>query len=108
MTLMEKTPPFPPTLEESVPQELFKSEVRAWAERIGVQPQHIAIRPMARKWGSCSSAGRLTFDRDLLRQPAAFRAEVVVHELLHLKYPQHGKAFAALVRSYLAKYESIT
>ncbi len=104
MKRMDKVPPLPPALEESVPQELFKSEVVAWAERIGVEPQQVSIRPMARKWGSCSSAGRLTFDRDLLHQPAAFRAEVIVHELLHLKYPQHGKTFTALVRSYLAKY----
>ncbi len=93
-----------PMLEQSVPIELFKSEVRTWATRIGVTPRQITVRPMTRKWGSCSSEGRLTFDRDLLRQSAAFRAKVVIHELLHLKYPQHGKAFKVLVRSYLAKY----
>ena len=45
-------------------------------------------------------------DRDLLHQPAAFRAEVIVHELLHIKYPypHHGKTFRSLVRSYLARY----
>ena len=104
MTVMEKTLPLPPALEESVPVELFKGEVAAWAERIGVQPQSVTVRPMKRKWGSCSSAGRLTFDRDLLRQPAPLRAKVIVHELLHLKYPRHGKTFRALVRAYLARY----
>ena len=59
---------------------------------------------MRRKWGSCSSRGYLSFDRDLLRQPAGFRAEVIVHELLHLKYPKHSKAFGALVKAYLGKY----
>lgn len=56
---------------------------------------------MRRKWASCSSRGRLTFDRELLKKPARFRAEVIVHELLHLKVPNHGKLFRALLRAYL-------
>jgi len=88
-------------LEEAVPVELFKAEVRAWARRIGVEPREIRIRPMKRKWASCSSAGRLTFDKELLRRPAAFRAQVIVHELLHLKVPNHGRVFRALMRAYL-------
>lgn len=93
----------PPRLEESVPLELFKAEVQAWAERIGVTPKSITFRPMKRKWASCSSHGRLTFDTDLLRQPAAFRREVIVHELLHLKVPNHGPLFKALLKAYLAE-----
>ena len=58
---------------------------------------------MKRKWGSCSSAGRATFSTDLLTQPAAFRREAIVHELLHLKVPNHGKLFRSLLRAYLGK-----
>ncbi len=89
-------------LEEVVPTELFKSEVEAWADRIGVEPKEIHVRPMSRKWASCSSKGRLSFNETLLREPASFRAEVIVHELLHLKVPNHGKVFKALLRAYLA------
>lgn len=63
-------------LEQAVPADLFRAEVRAWAERIGVEPREIHLRPMKRKWASCSSRGRLTFDTGLLRQPADKRAEV--------------------------------
>lgn len=97
----EHAMPLPPPLEESIPLEVFKAEVRAWAQRIGVQPKSITVRPMKRKWASCSSEGRLTFDTELLRQPAAFRRRVIVHELLHLKVPNHGKLFRALERAYL-------
>ena len=90
-------------LEEIVPADLFKAEVRAWANRIGVEPKEIHLRPMRRKWASCSSNGRLTFNTDLLRESASFRAEVIVHELLHLKIPNHGKVFRALLRAYLAE-----
>ena len=95
------TPEWVP-LEEAVPIDLFKAEVRAWAQRIGVTPHEIHVRSMKRKWASCSSRGRLTFDTGLLRQPATFRREVIVHELLHLKVPNHGPLFKALLKAYLA------
>jgi len=64
------------------------------------KPKQIHIRPMARKWGSCSNAG-LVIDTGLLTQPADFRKQVIVHELLHLRVPNHGKLFKALLRAYL-------
>jgi predicted metal-dependent hydrolase len=47
--------------------------------------------------------GRLAFDTELLRQPIAFRREVIIHELLHLKVPNHGKLFKALLRAHRAE-----
>ena len=89
-------------LEEAVPRDVFRSEVSAWAERIGVAPKEVHIRPMTRKWGSCSTTGRVSFNSDVLHQPAAFRKRVIVEELLHLKVPNHGKLFKTLLRAYLA------
>jgi predicted metal-dependent hydrolase len=96
-------PAAPEPLEEAVPAELLKTEVAAWARRIGVALREVLVRPMKRKWASCSSAGRLTFNTDLLKEPASFRREVIVHERLHLKVPNHGKVFKALLRAYLAE-----
>jgi predicted metal-dependent hydrolase len=39
-----------------------------------------------------------------MKEPASVRAEVIVHELLHLKVPDHGKVFKALLRPYLADH----
>jgi predicted metal-dependent hydrolase len=88
-------------LEQAVPRDVFIAEVRAWAGRIKVEPKVVTVRPMRRKWGSVSMAGRVTFDRDLLRQHADFRKRVIVEELLHLKVPNHGKLFRTLLRTYL-------
>jgi predicted metal-dependent hydrolase len=68
-----------------------------------VEPAEVHVRRMTRKWGSCSTSGRVTFAADLLAEPYRRRKEVIVHELLHLKLPNHGKLFKALVKSYLAK-----
>lgn len=90
-------------LEAIVPVEVFLAEVRYWARRLEVEPREIRLQYMKRKWASCSTRGRLTFCTDLLRQPAAFRREVIVHELLHLKlgHGSHGKLFRALMQAYL-------
>jgi predicted metal-dependent hydrolase len=93
--------PLPP-LEQTVAASVFRGEVESWAKRIGVHPKEIRLRPMTRKWASCSTKGRLTFNAELLRQPAKFRTEAVVHELLHIKVPNHGKLFRALLRSHLS------
>lgn len=102
-TLHEQKERYTP-LEKTVPEAVFRNEVFVWAKRLGVQPKEIHIRQMKRKWGSCSSLGRVTFNRELLSKPADFRAEIIVHELLHLKIPNHGPLFKAMLRSYLNKW----
>jgi predicted metal-dependent hydrolase len=81
-----------------ISREAFKQEVIHWAEKVRVEPQQIQIRPMKRKWASCSSKGRLSFNEELLEKPEKQRAEVIVHELLHLRYPNHGKMFNLMLR----------
>ena len=90
-------------LEEAVPRDVFQAEVEAWAKRIGVHPNVVQVRPMKRKWGSCSTAGRVSFDTDLLRQSAEFRKRVVGEELLHLRIPNHGKLFKTMLAVYLKR-----
>jgi len=93
------------TLEQIIPGQVFKTEVLTWAKRIGVEPKEIRVRPMKSKWASCSSNGRLTFNSEILQQPASFRREAIIHELLHLKVPNHGKLFKNLMKAFLAHGE---
>ena len=53
-------------LERAVPRDVFCAEVSAWARRIGVEPKEVHLRPMRRKWASCSTAGNLNFNSELL------------------------------------------
>lgn len=85
----------------------FKSQVRNWATTIGVMPKEIHVRTMSTKWASCSTAGRVTFSSDLLRASSEWRAYVIVHELLHLQVPNHGKLFKALLSGYVPDWERI-
>jgi len=81
----------------------FKNKVKECAQEIGVVAREIHIRSMRRKWASCSSKGRLTFSSDLLNEPDDKQYEVIIHELLHLKYPNHGKVFKMMLKIYTDK-----
>lgn len=93
-------------LAEAITRDLLVAEARTWAQRIGVDERirEFRVRPMKRKWASCSSQGRLTFNVELLQMPADFRATVIVHELLHLKIPNHGPLFRNLLKAFLQRY----
>lgn len=86
-----------------IPIPDFKKQVAEWVEELEVKPKEIHVRSMKKKWASCSSKGRLSFSFALLNQPCDFRAKVIVHELLHLKYPNHSKMFNSLLITYLDK-----
>ncbi|MCZ6554981.1 MAG: M48 family metallopeptidase, partial [Candidatus Dadabacteria bacterium] len=43
------------------------------------------------------------FSTELLQKPKKKRDSVIVHELLHLRYPNHGKMFHMMLRSYLGE-----
>ena len=78
----------------------FIREVEHWSKVTGLKPKDIHIRRMVKKWGSCSSRGRLTFNSSLLDEDKRIRDQVIVHELLHIRYASHSKMFKALMRMY--------
>lgn len=85
------------------PEQDLRRRTLAWAVKLKVSPRVVRVQAMRRKWGSCSSAGTVTLARDLLDQESKFQDYVIVHELLHLRYPahNHGRVFKALMTAYV-------
>jgi predicted metal-dependent hydrolase len=86
-------------------KERMREEIQHWATKIGAKPKRVQIQRMTTKWASCSTTGRICFSTELLDEPAAFREVVIVHELLHLLVPNHGKLFKSLMTAYLPDWE---
>lgn len=86
-----------------------KSEIRLKAEKghwiVGLTPKAKGIRQMKRKWASMSTVGRLTLDAQLLRLPKELGEFVIVHELVHLLAPNHGRVFKSFMLAYLPDWE---
>lgn len=85
----------------------FKERVHEWAGKLDVDAESIYIRPMSRKWASCSTAGTLSFNDELLGMDRELGDYVIVHELLHFSVPNHGKLWKSLMRAHLGDYEDL-
>jgi len=85
----------------------FKTHVLVWADKLHVQVRSLAVRPMRNKWASCSTAGRLNFNSDLLSLQRDLADYVIVHELLHFSVPNHGRLWKSLMRAHLGNYEPL-
>lgn len=76
---------------------LLRERVRGWSLRLKVSPRIVRVQRMTQKWGSCSTGGIVTLASDLAAQDEGFQDYVIAHELLHLKIPNHGRVFRALM-----------
>ena len=86
-------------------REEFKERVHAWARKLEVDAKAIYVRPMRKKWASCSTAGTLSFNDELLGMDRDLGEYVIVHELLHFSVPNHGKLWKSLMRVHLGEWE---
>ncbi len=89
------------------PMEEFRHRVAQWSRRLQAQPRQIVVMRMTRKWASCSTRGRVCFARDLLELPPRQQDYVIAHELLHLRHPNHGKVFHAMLSAYLPHWRNV-
>ena len=88
-------------------REEFKARVMEWAVKLGVNVHAIYVRPMRRKWASCSTTGNLNFNDELVGMDRELGDYVIVHELLHFTVPNHGKLWKALMRAHLGEWERV-
>lgn len=89
------------------PVDALKRRTMAWAVRLKVNPRVIRVQEMRRKWGSCSSSGTVTLAMDLASTGERFQDYVIVHELLHLRYPTHGRLFKAVMTMHVPGWRKV-
>lgn len=80
--------------------------VSLWQEELQVGVSRLQIRTMKNKWGSVSTAGTLTLAEELSNLPYDLAEYVVVHELLHLKFPDHRKGWQVSMGMYLPDWKT--
>ena len=92
----------------------LKAQARADAEAYvvrhgpphGLVPTALRIKEQKRLWGSCSAKGAINLNWRLILAPPPVFEYVVVHELCHLRVPNHQRAFWRLVGEILPAFEA--
>ena len=74
--------------------------VQSEAAALGVKVERLTMRNQRSRWGSCSSKGWLSFNWRLVLAPHDVLDYVVVHELCHLREPNHSRRFWKLVEQH--------
>lgn len=96
-----------PTNGALTPAARLKRRVHMWVVKLHVMPRVVRVQRMTRKWGSCSMAGTISLAIDLDEESEGFQDFVIVHELLHLKVPNHGRLFKALMTAHVPKWRAM-
>jgi len=59
----------------------------------GLSVTRVTIRDQRSRWGSCSRTGHIALNYRLLLMPAEVRDYILIHELMHLRQPDHSRKF---------------
>jgi predicted metal-dependent hydrolase len=71
------------------------------AARYGFAYNRVTIKHNASNWGSCSTKGNINLNLNIVRLPQVLQDYVLIHELCHLRHPDHGHGFHLLLEHLL-------
>lgn len=77
------------------------------AAQYGFSYNQVRIKHNVSNWGSCSVKKNINLNLNLMRLPAELQDYVMLHELCHLKYMNHGKEFHALLESVCPNHKAL-
>ncbi len=85
----------------------FPERIRACMQRFPMPPQYnrLIVRKMKARWGSCSNTRDICLNSLLMRMPDDAIDFVITHELCHLQYFSHSKAFYSLLTSVMPDWQ---
>ena len=78
-------------------RERLIPELLALARQHELTVSRVSIRNQRSRWGACSPGGHITLNYRLILMPPDVREYVLLHELMHLKQPNHSPRFWRLV-----------
>ena len=88
--------------EKKIPEIMEKMILKT-----GLKPKEYKLFNFKRAWGNCSNKKVIKLNTKLVMYSDNAIEYVCIHELCHLKYLNHSKAFWNLVKNYMPNYKMI-
>lgn len=80
------------------------SQIERWSNKMGLYPRDLSLRNQKTRWGSCSARGHISINWRLIAAPQQIIDYVIIHELAHLKHPNHSLQFWTLVEQFAPEW----
>lgn len=86
-------------------QAKLNERLRIYIPKMGVTPSKLQLKDQKMRWGSCATDRSIYINWRIMMAPMKVIDYVLVHEMGHLKYPNHSTDFWQFVRSILPDYD---
>ena len=83
----------------------YVEKVSFWANLMNLEYNSILLNNAIKQWAHCTKDGKLVFSLKTIVLNSGLIDYLIVHELSHLVYFNHGKAFYSLVSRYIPDYK---
>ena len=87
-------------------KKVLPARLSELARKYSFEYNQVRIKHNVSNWGSCSRKGNINLNINLMRVPEDLRDYVILHELCHLRHPNHGPEFHALLESLCPDHRS--
>ena len=95
--LIDEPRPSPEEIEamRAEAKRVLPARLAELAGKYSFDYNQVRIKHNVSNWGSCSRKGNINLNLNLMRLPEDLRDYVLLHELCHLRHPDHGPGFHA-------------
>ncbi len=73
-------------------------------ETLNLPVRKVRLEIMSVRWGSCSRKGNINLNTALLFLPESILRYVIIHEIAHIRHPNHSRAFWETVESVMPDF----
>lgn len=86
-------------------ESIFIEYLNNYSKIMGVEYSNFRLSNAKTRWGACNRNARISLNWRLIMMPPNVIEYIVVHELSHILYPNHSKAFYEFVEKFCPNYK---
>ena len=84
---------------------LFKDIMEKYLKLLNEEIDHLSVKKMKSRWGSCNHRKKyINLNVELIKKPMVCIEYVALHEIAHLRHPNHSKDFYYHIERYMPDY----
>ena len=93
--------------DRKVLKEKLEVLIPKWEAITGLKCSSWQVRNMKTRWGSCNTkTKKININLQLVHKPEKCLEYVILHELAHIKVPNHSKQFYDIIEAYMPDYKA--